>query len=129
MKLLEIGRKSVIGAIMAVLALSASARDWYIDANNGSDETGDGTAEFPFATINRASTNSTALAAGDTIWVCPGTYSTGAFVDADGVSNRVYLAKNVNLRATNPDSLTEIVGAKDETSGDSCGAWSLATRA
>lgn len=115
-------------AAAAMLPLVAAARDWYIDANNGSDETGDGTAEFPFATINRASTNSTALAAGDTIWVRPGTYSTGAFVDTDGVSNRVYLAKNVNLKATDPDSLTEIVGAKDETSGDSFGRGPAAIR-
>lgn len=94
-----------LGTLAFVCAmLGASARDWYIDANNGNDETGDGTAGFPFATINRASTNSTALAAGDTIWVRPGTYSTGAYVDADGVSNRVYIAKDINLRATDPEN-------------------------
>ncbi|MBR2837449.1 MAG: hypothetical protein IKE55_01565 [Kiritimatiellae bacterium] len=118
-----------LGTLAFVCAmLGASARDWYIDANNGNDETGDGTAEFPFATINRASTNSTALAAGDTIWVRPGTYSTGAYVDADGVSNRVYIAKDINLRATDPECLTEIVGAKDETSGNSYGLGTAAIR-
>lgn len=126
---MEIARKIVSAFAVLFMLDVALASEWYIDANNGSDETGDGSAESPFATINRASTNSTKLASGDTIWVRPGTYSTGVYVDADGVSNRVYISKaNVNLKATDPDSLTEIVGAKDETSGNSHGLGTAAIR-
>ena len=118
-----------VGFVLVALSLfdTVMAREWYIDAEAGNDETGNGTSESPFATINRASTNSAALATGDTIWVRPGTYSTGAYF-AKGVTNRVYLAKDVSLRATNPEQTTEIVGAKDETSGDSYGCGPAAIR-
>lgn len=92
--------------ILAVIAMSAGARDWYIDPEKGSDETGDGTQGSPFLTINRASTN-TLFTAGETIYLAPGDYKVGhaeETVTKNGVSyidrSRVLLPKRTILDST-----------------------------
>ena len=73
-KLLKMLTPPIKALTIALIAMSAGARDWYIDPDpaKGSDETGDGTEGSPFLTINRASTN-TLFTAGETIYLAPAT--------------------------------------------------------
>ena len=103
--------------VTAVAAAVACADDIYVDCNGTKD----------YATI-QAAVN--AASAGDTVWVLPGVYDAGGYVDANGYTNRVYINKSIRLVATssNPDD-THIVGALDTTpSGDVHGRGPAAVR-
>ena len=118
-------KKVLILGTCFTFGFCASARDWYIDAENGSDATGNGTQGNPYATILAASTNS-ALNANETIYVAEGVYSNGWY-DVGGLKTRVYCSRTVKFKATGRKALTHIVGAWDPE-GDEHGRGSNAIR-
>jgi len=58
--------------LLALLAPASAAKDWYVDATLGSDATGNGSAQKPWATISFALTQVPGL--DDQIQVAPGRY-------------------------------------------------------
>jgi hypothetical protein len=60
---------------------SAALADTYYVDPSGSDNTGDGSLLHPWASIVHAATQ---VGAGDTVWINPGTYAGGVYVDTSG---------------------------------------------
>ena len=134
MKLLKMLTTPIKALTIAVVAMSAGARDWYIDPEKGNDVTGDGTAGSPFLTINRASTNA-AFTAGETIYLAPGDYKVGSVEEwvsqknVEGIFpslSRVVLPKSAVLESTLGEAgrdVTRIFGRSvDDPNGlDGCG--------
>jgi len=97
----------------------------YVDAENGSDETGDGTAENPYKTITYACSR---IGFG-TIYVAPGIYSPGTqgTTVTGGIATTVFVPVNgfYHIRALGSKEETIIEGAIDpdtaETDALGCG--------
>ena len=107
-----------LGCMMAAAALAVSAfaevNVWWVDDDNFGKTGLDGTsAETAFGTIQAALDNPL-FAAGDTVKVLPGTYSSGT-TSANG-KNRVYISKSCSIISTGGKEVTFIVGKKP--SGD-----------
>ena len=117
----------VTGIVLLVAALAAPAQVFaaaaapevlWVDKATGDDfYSGDegtlGDEDHPFASI-QAAVN--AAKDGDTIKVLPGDYDNGGYVDGNGHSNRVYIAKKIHLVSTEGAWQTTIRGKFD--SGD-----------
>jgi len=82
-----------------VLFGAASAMDYYVDANFGSDDPGSGTEANPFKTITYALGYATS--SGDNIYIAGGTYDT-----ALGESFPLGMNYNVSLLGAGPDVVT-----------------------
>lgn len=97
----------------------------YVDRTNGSDLTGDGTSEHPYATIQKGVDE---VAASGTVRVLPGIYDEGEKLGASGASNRVYITKSVTLQATSTCRTNTVIrGAYDLEATDN--AWNAGPRA
>ena len=118
-------KKFLMVVVSTSLVLCGFARDWYVDANAGSDVTGDGTASKPYETILMASTN-VSLAANETIYVAEGVYSNG-WREVSGLKTRVYCSKAIRFKAIGRKAFTHIVGAWDPE-GDEHGRGANAIR-
>ena len=106
--------------------------NWYVDANNGSDETGTGTAANPKGTLLGALTNAVS---GDVVHAAPGTYSAGDFIHSTAatyaseltVGCRAYIPSGVELVSQGTATNTFIVGA-DASGADANGCGDNAVR-
>ena len=98
-----------LAAALAVAAVSAFGSETvWVDRALGNDASGDGSAAKPYASIQAAVE---AAGDGDTVKVRPGVYDNGFRIDADGITNRVYVAgKKLKLIATGSRAETHIVG-------------------
>ena len=101
------------GAGTGGTAGSSGAAQWYVDAQNGSDDS-PGTQALPFKTLNRAAT---AALAGDTVNLLDGIWDSSIDVKLAstattdcGLSSGIAFAPNVTLRAGNPGN-ARVVGA------------------
>jgi len=83
--------------MLAVAAPGADADDIYVDVEEGSDETGDGSSENPYANITTAVENATA---GDVVIVRPGTYK----------ENMIEIYEPITVRSESGDPDDTIVG-------------------
>ena len=86
-----------------LLVCIASATDYYVDANYGSDDPGGGTEANPFRTISYAL--GYAASSGDNIYIAAGIYDT-----ALGESFPLGMNYNVNLLGAGPDVVTVDAG-------------------
>ena len=106
-----------LALVFALLSCGAlAANTWYVakDDPNASDGNA-GSEAAPFRTIQAALDNPNCVA-GDTIMVKPGVYDEGGWVDENGYTNRVNIAKdNIMLKSTDGAAVTHIVGVKDPT--------------
>ncbi|MBO5751638.1 MAG: hypothetical protein J6R80_04465 [Kiritimatiellae bacterium] len=103
-------------ALSLLSTFTAIGADIYVDKNGSGNYTDIQSA------INNAQP-------GDTVWVLPGEYDSGGWVDNNGFTNRVYINKScITIKATssNPND-THIVGAWDEN-GDEFGRGPAAVR-
>lgn len=114
-----------VTAFAAVFGFGAAfaAGPWYVDVNDpNADDTlveGRGTEALPFRTIQAAIDNPN-RASGDTVYVKPGVYDEGGKVDPTyGLSNRVYIASKVILKAKGKKGEAQIVGRHDPLMEDS----------
>lgn len=97
----------------------------YVDAANGSDVTGDGSEETPFATLAAAMATAEY---GDTVTALPGTYASGTMVPSlaqaggsvtPSVAARVVVKSGVTLVSRDGAAVTTIRGAS--ATGGGCG--------
>ena len=102
-------RMMKLAAALTVAAVSAFGGETvWVDRALGNDDSGDGSAGKPYASIQAAVE---AAGDGDTVKVRPGVYDNGFRIDADGITNRVYVAgKKLKLVATGSRAETHIVG-------------------
>ena len=77
---------------------SAQGQDYYVNPG-GSDTTGDGSQAHPWASIVYAAAQ---VAAGDTVWINPGTYAGGVVVEVDGTA-----VEPITFRASAPGVVIE----------------------
>ena len=120
---------AIVGVFTASAALAAGP--WYVakEDPNAADTLvdGRGTEVLPFRTIQAALDNP-AFEAGDTVYVKPGVYDEGMKEDTlkYSMTNRVYIAKAVHLKAVGKKADTVIAGhisPLDERDG--CGPDSI----
>ncbi|MCI0497050.1 MAG: right-handed parallel beta-helix repeat-containing protein [Thermoplasmata archaeon] len=89
----------VLGLIVLSVAVGTAAGDTlHVDAIEGSDETGDGSAGNPYASITAGVGNATD---GDTVLVAPGTYS----------ENMIEITRPMSVVSESGDPADTIVGA------------------
>ena len=108
---------------VAVLAMgfatvrAAEANVWWVDADNGVDATGRGTAaDNAFQTLQYAHD---AASAGDTIKVLPGNYNKGTKVDSGQAhKNRLVVSKKLYFISAGGKGAAHIVGAFDPNTGE-----------
>ena len=104
----------------ATAAIPATATEWFV-ATNGLDSA-DGLSEASaFLTIQRAVD---AASAGDVVTVLPGIYGSGkTTVNCDGLHchQRVFISKDLTLRARDGASVTHVVGDWDASSATGMG--------
>ncbi len=89
--------------------------NWYVDANNGNDDTGTGTAANPMRTLVAALTNAVS---GDVVHAAPGSYAEGVAHHSSGVITttdfrigcRAYVPSGVSLVSQGSATNTFIVG-------------------
>ena len=105
-----------IAAMICLTVLADDPSTWWVDRTTGDNEYSGsdlGTAEHPYASIQAAVNRAVD---GDTVKVRPGDYDNGGYVDGNGCSNRVYIAKKIHLVSTGGAAVTTIRGKFD--SGD-----------
>lgn len=85
-------------ATFAVALAAAQGQEYTVDPS-GSDSSGDGSQAHPWATIVFAATQ---VAAGDTVWINPGTYAGGVVVETGGTA-----AEPITFRASAPGVVIE----------------------
>jgi len=73
-----------LSLLLLPYAALAQPNTYYVDPG-GSDDTGDGSAAYPWQTIQHAAAQ---VAAGDTVLINPGTYTGGITVDTSGTASQ-----------------------------------------
>lgn len=131
--------KHTLTIVCVILALSAMAKDVYVDDDNYNDEYVDDSAAYiaagydgttpekAFGTIQAAIDASTTKA-DDTILVCPGTYDKGGrmfnYSSSDAGYTRVIATKKLTIKSTEGAAKTHIVGKMADTdNGRGVGAY------
>ena len=112
-------RARIAVAVMAMgfaNVCAAEANIWWVDAENGVDATGRGTAaDNAFQTLQYAHD---AASAGDTINVLPGNYDSGEAVDSgQSHKNRLLVSKKLFFHSVGGKGAAHIVGQFDSTTG------------
>ena len=103
------------GVDTAVTLAYSADNSWYVDAENGSDDSFGYNPAFAFKTLTAALSNS-ALAAGDTVMALPGRYDAGDAFHTSGVKvrSRAVVPAGVTLKSRDGAATTFIVGAPSD---------------
>lgn len=112
-------KMAVVMAMTAFVSASAlgETKTWHVDRAWAGRPGADGSAEKPFGSIQEGVD---AAADGDIVAVAPGVYDNGG--KSDGVTtSRVFIDKNLTVRATGKKEETHIVGRHDLTGTDGVG--------
>ena len=117
----------IIWVGVAAACLNVAAVEWFVDRAAGDDAAAaaDATRATAFKTIQAAVDKASA---GDVVTVLPGVYDEGGkpfTVSSVVSSNRVYITKNLTLRARDGAAATHIVGAKDLTVALDASPWGM----
>ncbi|MCB0213632.1 MAG: right-handed parallel beta-helix repeat-containing protein [Anaerolineae bacterium] len=101
---------AVVSYLFLLLAMVqttlAQGDTFYVDVNNGSNTTGDGSAAKPWQTIQYAANQ---VSPGDTVLINPGTYSGGITVDISGTETGI-----ITFKAKGSGVIIEGSGSKND---------------
>ncbi len=109
MKPIRSSRLLLAGAVALCAAALQAATNTYYVATNGNDLATGTSVSTPLKTI-QAGVNK--AAAGDTVLVLPGTYSSGYTTPTSSSKTRVAITKAITVRSTRGAALTTIVGGQ-----------------
>ncbi len=119
----DLPRLPKVGSADAVYGLSVANALLYVDREVGSDETGDGSEEKPYQSLQKTAEVAMANASGSVVYVRPGDYDNGtALPIADYGTLKCRLAvrnpnSSIRFVATEGPARTRILGQADGTTG------------
>lgn len=108
---------------VTIKVVYANTREWFVDANGGSNDNCGLYTNMAFKTLAFAA--SVAKTSGDTITALPGIYNEGAMKQSTYGSNRVVVASGVLLRSRDGAAVTTIEGRVSEEGENGFGPDSL----